>query len=425
MDDDIYSLERLRPAPPKPPKSTNVKTTSSIKERNNKSSIGVDSMVSTSPVGATPPVGATVSSHRQLASLQSLTGSVLTQQSSSTSSQQLLLERSLSLQETPSQGLVNGKKQVTSRLQSNPITDSENRLATLLERDSFGPRALNDSATVSSSIEMGGLISATSSSLLHGIILLLIMLASLAAFVASKLADPCEDFYLSDNLECSTLTAICFSAVNILSCLYTFTIYFLHLIGQCDYISWSARRKVAAEIICTLGMISALVASIFALYTKTIALQNLVCVVASAFSIITILLYVLRSGLLLREIRMLWSKPLPSRQSSKISRKTSVVNSNQEGTSNNTGSKKWSTSRGSFSRASVSSASAHQHKSQSQSIKVKRENNQINNVPVNPSNQVGQEQETELEDDHPNQDGFSRLNETDFRPESVLMESAL
>lgn len=404
MDDDIYSLENLRPAPPKPPKP--MVSQSESKKKDSKSK------VSTNPDGSSSSSSQSKGAIKVNNNQQQSSSSPLSQSSSVIKSQQstqgLCLERSFSLQEsTPISGLTNcgkPKKSLVTRLQSNPITESENRLATLTERDSFGPRTLlNGSSTVSSSIEMSGLVSATSSSLFHGIILLLIMLTSLAAFVASKLSDPCEDFYLTDNLECSTLTSISFSVINILSCLYSFTIYFLHLIGQCDYITWSARRKVSAEILCTLGMISALTGSIVALFTKTLALKNTVSLVASVFSMVTIFLYFIRSGLLLREIRMLWSKPLPiSRQASTVSRKTSTTIKSQDGStskqnsikSQQDGSRKWSISRSSLTRVSVSSA-GHQQQSTCDSVKFKpRGPNVANSQPINSI-----ANDTELEDE--------------------------
>ena len=157
--------------------------------------------------------------------------------------------------------------------------------------------------------EITGLESATSSSLICGLILIVIMLLSLSAFVCSKIVDPCEDFFLTDLMDCSNLASAYFSLVNIYSCLYSFLIYFLHLVGQCDYISWSARRKVTLEILLTLFLITLLLSSILFLIFRTAAPYQTVSLTAITFSAIAILFYALRVIMLLREVRMLWDKP--------------------------------------------------------------------------------------------------------------------
>lgn len=92
---------------------------------------------------------------------------------------------------------------------------------------------------------MKSLESTTSSSLLHGIILICIMISSLISFVLSLLTDICEEAYI---INCSSNALVAYSLASMTSCLFCFVIYFLHLIGQCDYVSWSAKRKILAEI---------------------------------------------------------------------------------------------------------------------------------------------------------------------------------
>ncbi|RWS01068.1 hypothetical protein B4U79_02708, partial [Dinothrombium tinctorium] len=168
--------------------------------------------------------------------------------------------------------------------------------------------------TTANDVTIQGLESATSSSPLHGVILIGIMLCSLAAFICSKLRDPCEDAFVISTKNCSMAVALYFSVVNISSCLYSFIIYFLHLVGQCDYISWSAKRKVALEIVVTFIIMFILFTALVLLLHSTVAIYYPITLVGSAFSGLAILCYGLRILLLLRETRMLNDKP-PEHQS--------------------------------------------------------------------------------------------------------------
>lgn len=267
LDDDIYSIEKLLPAPPKPPKQPKKVVHQSQ---------------------SCPP-----------------------------------LERSTSQQESDSnhhqkrESLHGRGKKVASRLQSSPptatnVTSSDNgaghngRPSLTGIEESFCTVTLNP---CSSDVAMRGLQSATSISLLHGLLLISIIITSLAAFVCSKLRDPCEDFFLAPNYDCSPIFGVIFSVFYVLSCLYAFTVYFLHLIGKCDYISWSARRKVAIEIVCTVLMLLLLITSGILLLTRTMALHSGTLITSVVFATVVIVLYALRIGLLTREMKMLWVRP--------------------------------------------------------------------------------------------------------------------
>ena len=96
---------------------------------------------------------------------------------------------------------------------------------------------------------MRGLESSTSNSIFHGIILILIMTTSLASFIGSLMYDFCEVPF-----NCNHSIHIFFTVTSILSCTFCFLVYFLHLIGQCDYTTWLAKRKVTIEILFTMIM---------------------------------------------------------------------------------------------------------------------------------------------------------------------------
>jgi hypothetical protein len=105
-----------------------------------------------------------------------------------------------------------------------------------------------------SNVELNSDESTTSSSLFHGIILVSIMLSSLIAFICSKIKRPnCDNDTNNMTIDinandCPMAVVLYFSVTTIISCLISFIIYFLHLIGQCD-VSWLAKRKFAIEII--------------------------------------------------------------------------------------------------------------------------------------------------------------------------------
>lgn len=185
---------------------------------------------------------------------------------------------------------------------------------------------------------MKSLESSTSSSILHGIVLICIMISSLISFVLSLISEVCDDHF---NVNCSTNSLLAYSLTSMLSCLFCFIIYFLHLIGQCDYVSWSAKRKIIAEIIGTFFMLLSIIISVTSLLVNTSAidlksslylnifknfnsknyhssknnlhssLHSYSGSIQAAFisSLITILCYILRILSLARESRMLASKP--------------------------------------------------------------------------------------------------------------------
>lgn len=295
-DEDIYSIENLIPPPPKPPKQSK-----KMASNNNKKTLPSERSSSQ-----------TSEHHHQHHKTQQ-PGKVLT------------------TQQEPQKAANKGRNTAITRLQSSPLpTKSPNSsssqsqfghsirsLPSSIERASFCAVNFN---RCSSEIEMQGLESATSSSLIHGTILIAIMLSSLAAFVCSKLKDPCEDYFLAPSFDCSLFFSLFFSIINILSCLYAFTVYFLHLVGQCDYLTWSARRKVSLEILCTFMVIFVLAASVLLLLTQTTAKHSAISVISAIFAFGSIVLYCVRNLLLFREMKMLWSQggPANSRGSSQL-----------------------------------------------------------------------------------------------------------
>ena len=62
------------------------------------------------------------------------------------------------------------------------------------------------------------------------------------------------------------MVVLFYSIINILSCLTSFTIYFLHLIGQCDC---SIKRKLAVEISVIIVVVASLSTSIILLIIRT------------------------------------------------------------------------------------------------------------------------------------------------------------
>lgn len=164
---------------------------------------------------------------------------------------------------------------------------------------------------------MKGLESTTSSSLLHGLNMITIMLSSLGAFICALVQDACDEASFSPvvvngaplTVRCSILIAAAFPLVNILSCITFFVMYFLHLVGQCDYLSWSARRKVTLELMGTLAVLLLVVTVTILVYLTTPAWGQETTRYGIVFSTASVLFILVRILLLAREIPMLLSKP--------------------------------------------------------------------------------------------------------------------
>lgn len=132
----------------------------------------------------------------------------------------------------------------------------------------------------------------TSKSLVHGLILVTIMITSLIAFICSKVRRCSHQVDIYNFEDCSKYFLF-YSIMTIVSCLITFTIYFLHLIAQCDILCLT-KRKYGLEI-----FLITLVASLLAfsticymlhtdIFTETFTLTSFI------FTSISILLYVVR-----------------------------------------------------------------------------------------------------------------------------------
>lgn len=154
---------------------------------------------------------------------------------------------------------------------------------------------------------MKGLESTTSSSILHGFNMILIMLSSLGAFICSLVQDACDESFAA--IRCSVLVAAAFPLVNVCSCITFFVMYFLHLVGQCDYLSWSARRKVSMELMGTLCVLLSVVTVTILVYLTTLAWNQETTRYGIVFAVVSVLCILVRILLLAREIPMLLSKP--------------------------------------------------------------------------------------------------------------------
>lgn len=163
---------------------------------------------------------------------------------------------------------------------------------------------------------MRGLESSTSNSIFHGIVLIIIMTTSLAAFIGALMYDFCEV-----PINCTPSVHILFTVTSILSCTFCFLVYFLHLVGQCDYITWSAKRKVTFEILLTMIMLIFVLSCVFTAMHHSIwknapseAKNKVITVISILCLTISAICYVIRIISLTLEVRMLRSKPQDSIQ---------------------------------------------------------------------------------------------------------------
>lgn len=161
-------------------------------------------------------------------------------------------------------------------------------------------------------IELNGVESVTSSSYLHGFILIAIILLSITAFVLSKLQDACEDFFFNsaNHSTCYPTSQFLFSSMLLFTSLFAFIVYFLHLVGQCDYLNLMAKRKVFTEILVTCLVIFCLLLSSLTLILTTVAIFNWINTVSLIIAFVVCVLYKVRIYLLFREYRMLADKPV-------------------------------------------------------------------------------------------------------------------
>ena len=167
-------------------------------------------------------------------------------------------------------------------------------------------------APFSPEIELNGVESVTSSSYLHGFILIAIILLSITAFILSKLQDACEDFFFNaaNHSTCYPTSQWFFSSMLLVTSLFAFIVYFLHLIGQCDYLNLMAKRKVFTEILITCLVIFCLLLSSLTLILTTVAIFNWINTVSLIIAFVVCVLYKIRIYLLFREYRMLNDKPV-------------------------------------------------------------------------------------------------------------------
>ena len=159
--------------------------------------------------------------------------------------------------------------------------------------------------------ELNGIESVTSSSCLHGFILIAVILLSITAFVLSKFRDACEDYFYH-RAHCYQTSQWFFSSMLLIISLYAFIVYFLHLIGQCDYLNLMAKRKVFTEILVTCLIIFCLLLSSILLIVTTVAMYNYINTVSVVIALVVCILYKIRIYLLYREYRMLNDKPVES-----------------------------------------------------------------------------------------------------------------
>lgn len=171
---------------------------------------------------------------------------------------------------------------------------------------------------------MKGLESTTSSSLMHGLNMILIMLTTLGAFISSVVQDACEEAYMLH--KCNPIISATFPLINIAACITFFVMYFLHLVGQCDYITWSARRKVTMELMGTLFLLLAIVTVTVLLFLSTPAWSQETTKYGIMLAGLSVLFIIFRILLLAREIPMLLSKPVTTEhQASVVTTRTETM----------------------------------------------------------------------------------------------------
>lgn len=154
--------------------------------------------------------------------------------------------------------------------------------------------------------DFGGIQSATSSSLLYGAVLIAITVTSFTAFILAKIRNPCDDEeFRRPDPKCPEPVANVYFASTIITAIASFILCFLHFIGHCDYISWSARRKVALEMIINALLGVFITCATIFVSTDTRALNTRIGIASVSLAATSVICMCFRNILLHREFRML------------------------------------------------------------------------------------------------------------------------
>jgi hypothetical protein len=146
------------------------------------------------------------------------------------------------------------------------------------------------------------------------------MLSSLVAFICSKIKRPnCDNDTNNMTIDintndCPMAVVLYFSVITIISCLISFIIYFLHLIGQCD-VSWLAKRKFAIEIIIISTVTLLLIIANSLMVSQTKVLDDYIGILSIVCSSSSIIGYGIRMTKLCSECKYFSKRSAVSRNS--------------------------------------------------------------------------------------------------------------
>lgn len=173
-----------------------------------------------------------------------------------------------------------------------PISSNDIRMS----QTSYSP-STGHSGQVNEVIE-----SSTRKSLCQGILLILTLMTCLATFIFSMTGDNCID-YPHHSSECPSWESLMSAGTSILTFLFVFTVYFLHLFGVCDYSSSIlVRTKVAWELFLTIAILSLSFSSSLLYLLVSSIHHELPCQGVVISSLMTVKLLIVRIVLLLREV---------------------------------------------------------------------------------------------------------------------------
>lgn len=199
----------------------------------------------------------------------------------------------------------------SSRNSNDSIKNNGNSMGTSCVTSRFGPPPES---------LMRGLESSTSNSIFHGMVLIVVMTTSLVSFIGSLMYDFCDVPF-----NCSRSIHTFFTITSILSCTFCFLVYFLHLVGQCDYVTWSAKRKVMAEILFTMVIFILVVSTIVTATHHSLwknppieTSKKIITIISIVSLLISAICYIVRILSLTLEVRMLRNKPPESDQNETV-----------------------------------------------------------------------------------------------------------
>lgn len=150
--------------------------------------------------------------------------------------------------------------------------------------------------------------SKTSSSIFQSLIIVVIIMSCLVASICTMVQDLCDESLKWTLKDCSQVLSYTFPLINITVCVTEFGLFFLHMIGYCNSITWNNKSKLLWETLLNTILLGFLTAVCVLSALFTFAFVEETSMVGLSASGIACLGLMIRCCYLLKEIVLLFSK---------------------------------------------------------------------------------------------------------------------